>query len=67
LGCICIEDVSSELMINGAKTEDILKRICTFKLTKPTEGYPQKRLPKKKEGSWGNWGEEINELLVKML
>jgi large subunit ribosomal protein L7e len=40
LGCICIEDVSSELMVNGAKTEEILKRLCTFKLTKPTEGYP---------------------------
>lgn len=48
LGCICIEDVVSELMILGPKSEDLMKRLCTFKLTKPTEGYLLKRLPKNK-------------------
>ena len=67
LGCLCIEDVASELIEQGAKTEDLLKRLCTFKLTKPTEGYQLKRLPRNKEGSWGNWDLEINELILKML
>ena len=67
LGCICVEDVSSELMSLGAKSEELLKRICTFKLTKPTDGYLQKRLPKNKSGSWGNWGDELDQLVLKML
>ena len=39
LGCLCISDVVSELMSLGPKSEEIMKRLCTFKLTKPTEGY----------------------------
>ena len=41
--------------------------IRTFKLTKPTEGYGEKKLPVSKGGAWGQRGEDFSDFIFKMI
>lgn len=43
------------------------KMKSTFKLTKPTEGYGDKRLPIKKGGAWGKYESDFSEYIFKMI
>lgn len=44
-----------------------MKKLCTFKLNKPTEGYGEKHLPVNKGGAWGDRKSDLNELIEKMI
>jgi len=46
---------------------DIKKFLAPFKLTKPTNGYGEKKKPLGKGGMYGDHGKNINKLLIKMI
>ena len=54
---------------SGKKTKvaEIKKFLAPFKLSKPTNGYGEKRKPLKRGGVYGDHGIAINDLLLKMI
>ena len=67
LGIICIEDIVSAIARGNKDFDVVQKHLCTFKLSKPTEGYGDKRLPITKAGVWGYRGNGMNELVNVMI
>ena len=66
LGIICVEDLVAEMFASNKNFEEINKKLCTFKLNKPNEGYGNKLAPVSKGGVWGeNKGIEV--LIKKMI
>ena len=67
LGIICIEDIISSIARGNKDFDVVQKHLCTFKLSKPTEGYGDKKLPVTKSGVWGYRGNTMNELVNTMI
>ena len=43
------------------------KFLAPFKLTKPTNGYGQKKKPIERGGVYGDHGVQINDLVIKII
>eukprot|EP00831_Metopus_contortus_P067996 TRINITY_DN6074_c0_g1_i3.p1 TRINITY_DN6074_c0_g1~~TRINITY_DN6074_c0_g1_i3.p1 ORF type:complete len:165 (+),score=30.26 TRINITY_DN6074_c0_g1_i3:398-892(+) len=67
-GLICVEDLVHSLSTGDKNTTQVLRALCSFKLSQPKEGVlKQNRKPFGKGGDYGNRGSTINELIDKMI
>ncbi|HLC59048.1 MAG TPA: 50S ribosomal protein L30 [archaeon] len=66
LGFKSFEDLIKNVFDGKMKMTDIEGLNPTFRLSPPTKGYSSIR-NSYPEGSLGNWGDKINELLAKMI
>lgn len=66
LGIVCVEDLVAEMYLTMQNFEEINKKLCTFKLNKPNEGYGNKLAPASKGGVWGE-NKSLEDLVKKMI
>lgn len=66
-GIVCIEDIVGEISTNSKHFDVIQKSLATFKLTKPTEGYGNKKSPAVSGGAWGRYQGDFSEYVAKMI
>lgn len=66
LGIVCVEDLVAEMYLTMQNFEEINKKLCTFKLNKPNEGYGNKLAPASKGGVWGE-NKGLEDLVKKMI